>query len=463
MRRLVPFIASTLIAASCTGSGPSTTIAATAAPPASTVPSSSTTSMPPPQTTSPQPTTAITSTTTTTTLPDDVDPEVAAALAAQIDELVAVTERIRGLPFVEPPKVSFLSHDMLDVRIRDILAASLDPEDAALQASLLTLLGLVAEGTDLGALYEDLYAEQVLGFYDGDTVELVVAADSAELSATSKVTLVHELIHALTDQHFAFHDRHADALDADAFDEAEALLALAEGDATYFQFIYTQEELSIFELLELAAETIGADSPVFDGAPKVVQDQLLFPYDKGFAFVDRLVGGGGIAAVDEAYQNPPLTTRDIFHPDRFLSGRPRRTIEIPRADLDGWQVYEEGTYGEFGLWQLFTGSFDDGYRTQLATGWEDDGYRIYRRDSDVAFVLLSQMVDEDNAVELAQALLVMARNQMGAGQGVDRAGGVEFPGAPYAFVDRVGDQVVFVASSDSDAGVSLRLLVGAGG
>lgn len=460
MRRLIPLLGALLVAAACTSTAATTT---TSPAPSTTPP----TTEAPTTTTSPGTTTSTSttepSTTTTTSLPDDVDPEVAAQLAAQIEELVAVTESIRGLPFIKPPQISFLSTSGLEARVRELLDEDLDPDEVAVEAAVLTLLGLLPDGTDLGSLYGDLYAEQVLGFYDGDTGELVVRADSAELSATSKVTLVHELVHALTDQHFGFNSRFEEAQDGARYDEAAAIQALVEGDATYFQFVYTQQEMSVFELLQLAAETIDADTAVFDSAPSVLQDQLIFPYDAGYTFVELLVDGGGIAAVDAAYLDPPTTTYDILHPERYLADRPGRTVAMPAAELEDWELYEESTYGEFGILQLFTDLVDEGTATQLAAGWEDDRYRIYRRDGDVAFVLLVQSESEDDATELAQALLLLARDQMDAGEGADRAGGVEFGGSPYAFVDRVGDQTVFVAATDAEAGVELRLLIGAGG
>ena len=76
------------------------------------------------------------------------------------------------------------------------------------------------------------------GYYDDETREMVVSGAST-LSPLSKTIVVHELVHALTDEHYAFAAYSDDLWDADRFEEAYALQALVEGDATYYQIVYS--------------------------------------------------------------------------------------------------------------------------------------------------------------------------------------------------------------------------------
>jgi hypothetical protein len=166
-----------LLAAACTNEGESTT-------------STSTTAAEP---------------STTTTI--EIDP-----IQIVIDELAAITEDIRGLDFLTSPTVVFVSDDELADRVRETIDEELDPDETVRDELLLKALGLLSPGVDLESLYTDLYAEQVAGFYDGEVQELVVPIGDGELSELQRLTLVHELTHALTDQYFEFADRMVELL-----------------------------------------------------------------------------------------------------------------------------------------------------------------------------------------------------------------------------------------------------------
>ena len=155
-----------------------------------------------------------------------------------VDELTATTEVLRELEFLTPPDLVFVTETELAERVRALIEDELDPAETRRDELLLTTLGLVENGTDLAALYVDLYSEQVAGFYDGETGELVVSIGDGELSQLQRLTLVHELTHALTDQHFGFADRLVRLDDDQRYENLTALTAVAEGDATLIETLY---------------------------------------------------------------------------------------------------------------------------------------------------------------------------------------------------------------------------------
>ena len=66
-------------------------------------------------------------------------------------------------------------------------------------ATAYRLLGLLPDTLDLRAFLLDLLTEQVAGYYDPKTKVLYVVDDaSAEMR---DITITHELMHALQDQH----------------------------------------------------------------------------------------------------------------------------------------------------------------------------------------------------------------------------------------------------------------------
>ena len=209
------------------------------------------------------------------------------------------------------------------------------------------LLGILPEEVDLAAAIEDLYAEQVVGYYDGDTKELVVARGE-ELTALGRTIVVHELVHALADQHFDMSATLDRLLEEERWDEAAALQALAEGDATYFQMVYLQE-IPPDEQVQAVLESLQADTTVLDSLPDWFGEDLAFPYEKGFGFVERLIAEGGAAAVDQAYTHLPTTVEQIMHPNAYFSLEPARPVALAATALEGYEVYEEGEFGEWNL------------------------------------------------------------------------------------------------------------------
>ncbi len=453
LRVLLPAAVLVLAVAACTGDSGDTTVATA---PASTTAATTTT---PPETTS---TLAPPDTSAATTLParvgESVDPAVASAVEAEIAGLVAATEELRGLPFLEPPDLAVVSLAELVALVREDVAEEL--ADSGPDERLFRLLGLIEPDTDLLALIEELLAEQVLGFYDGETGELVVRGDQS-LSPLTRLIVVHELIHALTDQHFGFFDRLEALIDEERFDEASALQALIEGDATYFQLVFLQESLSLDELVSLQQEVTNQDFSVLESSPQFLQDDFAFPYDEGFRFVTALVDDGGIAAVDDAYEAPPQTTEQILHPEAYLAGEPPLDVALPPTPLDGYEVYEESVLGEWGLSLFFVGGDDPGLVTQVGTGWGGDRYRVLDNGTDVALVLRYRGETDQDAVEVTQAWLRLFGERFGEGV-ADGEGELFQSDAGYAFVDRTGDVLTMIAASDPVAGAALREAVAAG-
>lgn len=439
-----------LVAAACT-SDTSTPVTATEA---LTTDSSTTTQVP-----------ATTDATTGTTAPPTItaspgmDQAVVDRLTEQIIELIGDTEEVRGLPFLTQPNVAILTPEDLGRRVREDLEAELDTDELAVDTQVLRLLGLLDANADLESMLVDLYEEQVAGFYDGDTGELVIGGEAADLTPLTKSVIVHELIHALTDQHFLFNDDYEQMFDEERYDPGVAFQTLIEGDATYFQLVYI-EQLPITEQFALASEALAqmGETSVLDSVPQWIQNDLAFPYDTGQLFVESLVNSGGIAAVDAAYGARPQSTEVVMHPDRYASGE--GILEVPplAIELEGYETHETSTYGEWGFRLLLTDSVVPGAAAQAANGWGGDSYQVLYNGDDVVLAIAFKGDTEDDAFELADALISRLTENMEMGEGESQGGGLAFTpdDGRYAFIDRIGDGFVFVVSTDAVAGAAVR-------
>ena len=241
--------------------------------------------------------------------PDDPD-----ALVEVVAEQVA---ELRELEWDEPAEVDFVDDAELSDRLDALLDGDTDPAAIAAQQRLLTALGAVPDDLDLEQLQRDLLEDQVAGYYVPETGELVVRVpDDGTIRPFDRVTLAHELEHALADQVLGL----PDVLDEPALDDADArlgALGLIEGDATLLMNHWALEHLSLTDQLGgLLSGDLDAAQASLATVPHHLQRELLFPYTDGLDYVCELVLDGGWAAVDERYASPPRTSLEILHPHR---------------------------------------------------------------------------------------------------------------------------------------------------
>jgi len=140
--------------------------------------------------------------------------------------------------------------------------------------------------------------KHVQGFYSLKDKALFVYDDVS--GAYERGVLIHEMVHALQDQHFGLEKLHQ----VDEEDDAElAKAALIEGDATY----------TMIEVLKKDQPKVAAmlDAPL----EKAKNLRNAFLYAQGARYVKALKEHGGWDAVNRAYRFPPESTADVLHPE----------------------------------------------------------------------------------------------------------------------------------------------------
>jgi hypothetical protein len=359
----------------------------------------------------------------------------------QLLELVRITQETRGLSFKTAPLISVVTDDELESRVREQIEE--DAEDLPVDEALYQLLGLLDPGVDFESLLTDLYGEQVAGFYDGETGELVVPMRAEGLSVVQKATMVHELTHALTDQNFEFHDSYQAMFDEQRYDEASAFQALIEGDASLAEVLYLQT-LSQAELGEFFAEALQQGTDQLEAAPQFLQDSLIFPYDSGLKFVQTLyLQSEDWEEVNEAYEtiiDLPGSTEQIITPGDFGRDLPIDVV-MPALDVAGYELAESSVWGEFGLRILFDEVLNDDDTLAAADGWGGDHYDVYYDGSNVAFVLVYEGDTVADRDEAEAALLEFARASV--------------PDAAFVWVEVLNDQLTFIASDVPSVGEAI--------
>lgn len=94
-------------------------------------------------------------------------------------------------------------------------------------------------------------------------------------------------------------------------------------------------------------------------------------------------------------------------------------------------------------------------------GMGNDSYRTLVNGDDIAMAWSYLAETDQDAEDLVNALIVHARDRMGATSSQESGGGLLLTGdGIYVFIDRMDDHFVFIASTDPAAGNSLRSQMG---
>ncbi|MCA1830052.1 MAG: hypothetical protein LC663_00850 [Actinobacteria bacterium] len=340
-------------------------------------------------------------------------PAPSVGISPIIQQIIADVARIRQLAFKKPVPPEVLSLDAFRERVRTEVMAQIDRHKLEVSERVLVELGVIPTGYDLVDAEVNVQLEQVAGFYDDNTKKLVVPAEDAENpSPLTRETLAHEYTHALTDQYFNL--GRLDALQSSGRDDrALAFLSLVEGDAEavrtrYVQTVFTQDDR---DRADEEAQSVPATR--FEAAPKFLQDVLVFPYTYGTAFVNTLIERGGFAAVDAAYRDPPSSSEQIIHPERYF-GRRDLPVNVSMPNLGaalgaGWSPLDSGDVGEFDL-QLIGQYGGEGLSLQdaraAAEGWDGGRYVALSSGTRTVVGILTAW---DSGPESAQAAALYAR------------------------------------------------------
>jgi hypothetical protein len=351
-----------------------------------------------------------------------------------ITELMRAAERVRGLRFVRSVPVWVQDRDAIMGYARD----QFDRDELERATALYTALDLLPAALDLRDLLVRLLGEQIIGYYDDKTGQLFVrdeimhAFERAETEPAiidlreARMTLVHELVHALQDQHLGLSGRLASSMDTDA---ENAFKALYEGDAMLAMMAFSRLGPSSELVSSLRRPPLAQTE--LDNAPAIVRIPLVAAYLDGLAFCAQLFAQGGWASVDRAYGAPPESTEQILHPTAPPAALAPAQPRIPDAEAALGTAYElwfDDTLGELELSVYFGIGLSQVASRQAAAGWGGDRIYAYRprspaQRSELALLWLTSW---DSDAEAREAQRAAERAQLRSGRGgsasVDRAG-----------------------------------------
>jgi hypothetical protein len=326
-------------------------------------------------------------------------PGSAPGLQSAIDSLIPQVERAVGITFQRPPRFAIRSREQVSRYLLTKLEQEFPPAKVEGVEAAYNLLGLLADTVRIRSLLLGLYAEQVAGYYDPDSLTLY-AVEGAE-GAQLRLVLAHELVHALQHEQLPLERLLKDLSSADRLAASQAVL---EGHATIAMLgVMVPDRASLLDpqFWRLYREQVKAaqtSMPVFRSAPLVLQEGLIFPYLAGAEFMrwwEGLGRGRPLPLPDEL----PQSSEQILHPDRYLAGDGPVTVRF--ADSAAGVMHED-TMGELEL-AIWTAELRGGGEvlTGLPLGWGGDRFRVYRTPDGPALVLHTVWDDSVSARRFA--------------------------------------------------------------
>ena len=333
------------------------------------------------------------------------------SLDAQVADIAAAVEDVRGLDFPVEIDPVFVDQEEMGRRVRGLVEKGYPADIEDFDTRLLVALGMLPAGYDLMAAQMDLLDSGVAGYYDPDSGELVVATPDGDeaLAAIDQITLAHEMIHALTDARIGIPESLEDPR-ADP-EIIRAHQALVEGDATLGMQQYALGALEIEEQMAMLLDprVLGAQQEA-GGFPYVLSSGLQLPYVEGMNFTCALYAEGGWNAVDEAYGDPPTNTSQILFPERYLLDRIEAAEPVPVGSPGGnWERLREVGFGAFDLLMLFSAPGDDTGSAlsdprERARAWSGGQAQVWSRGNDTA-VGISLVDSEEGSDTLCDSMV----------------------------------------------------------
>jgi hypothetical protein len=282
-------------------------------------------------------------------------------------------------------------------------------------------LFIVGEDRAFHEVQNSTLGQQVLGYYSPSREEIVIVSDSDE-PVLSRGTLVHELVHALQDQHFGLDS------DPDTQDTQLAHRSVTEGEANYLQRLYEQRCGSTWSCIANPSGSGGGGGG--DGVDQAVLLVILQPYVTGPGFVETVRAGGGWSAVDTLHERFPASTEQVIHPDLYPDEEPVDVTVADRSD-DDWERFDvdpvADTLGEASIFAMFesngvlAGSVAQySFTADPSAGWAGDALVPYHDGDRYGYVWRTTWDTAEDAGEFHAAYrdLLASHDATSRGDGV---------------------------------------------
>ncbi|MCC7011865.1 MAG: hypothetical protein IT454_04810 [Planctomycetes bacterium] len=352
-------------------------------------------------------------------------------------------EGLRGERFERPVSVRISSKADLIEYAKQREAKHVDPKVQRADERIAKLLGAIPPDLDLRAKTFELLESQVAGFYDPDTDSFSLMEELP--LALTRITLAHELDHALDDQLFGI-DATLERLGDDT-DAQLAFQAVVEGSGTAVMTQWTLANAGSLDMSSISQQDMDQMTSL-SGAPAWMWKPMLGVYMAGAAFLQRTeslmaaqtkpVNSADIRA---AFKEPPRSTEQILHPAKYWDpaqrDEPTRLTFETSGLAEGWSLERQDTLGELMIAIQCTPPQERegidlkspaailgiAFSSEIAKGWDGDRLALISNGDACVLRWVSVWDSERDAGEYFGAMHTLRANLETAARALSVAGG----------------------------------------
>jgi hypothetical protein len=297
-----------------------------------------------------------------------------------IDPTLADLAKVTGLAAKHRVERDFITREKLKQFLQSRIDETVKPEELRLEELTLKLFGFVPENYNLKDSTVSLLTEQAAAFYDYRKKKMFLLESAPEIS--QRFVLIHELAHALADQHFQLEKFIQQGRNDDS---ATARMAVMEGQAQWlmYELMANKSGQSLRKDPAMVRMFVNQSSsgldqyPELSTAPLYIRESLLFPYARGIVFQQAVVEKLGEAGFAEVFRHPPQSTREIIHPELYFNKQKPIKLKAPKvSNASRYKDAVDGELGEFDIYILLKQFTNEETADRLAPLWRGGQYQI---------------------------------------------------------------------------------------
>ena len=336
--------------------------------------------------------------------------------AQEINSILKELSDITGFRIRKQLPFALITRAQVNQYVKEQIRVSVKPDEIRAEEVTLKKFGFAPADFDLKKTTIDLLTEQAAAFYDFKKKKLFIS-DWATLNMRD-VALVHELAHALADQNVSIQKFLNKA--GDDSEESLARQAVVEGQASWLMLQVTAlrsgktlaDERTAREVLNTDVDTPEDDYPVYNKAPLYLRRTLTFPYTDGGRFQEAVFLHDGKSAFSRVFREPPETSAQILHPERYFQKIPLASSDLPKP-VKHTKPFVTGEMGELETRILIEQYAGAGLAEELGPKVRGSRYRIDESKSETRMTLIyaSEWRDDKAASQFFEAYQQVLRGK----------------------------------------------------
>jgi hypothetical protein len=330
--------------------------------------------------------------------------------------IAAEVEAIRGLKFEKAVPVHYLGDKAFEKRLLgdDPKPSAAGTRELGRVELRLRALGLLDHDVDLHATARTAVGSGTLAFYDPASKNVYVRGTDTTAPAT-RVTLAHELTHALQDQHFDLQKLQRNAA---VHGNDSVVKAIVEGDATYVQEKFASKLSDASQQSYAQTNSAEVSEARALDVPEVMKVEMGAPYALGEALVNAIWVAKGRSGVDALFRKPPASELAFVDPTTVLQHA--KTVKVAEPLLGPGEKPDGGatSIGAFGLFEVLSSRLPAVDAMNVAGLWRGDRLVQFKRDGRTCVRVDFAGADHRSTVSIQQALGSWADASPGTGASV---------------------------------------------